>query len=54
MVRLAAAVCFVGVAESVTVTVKVDGPATVGVPESMPELLNASPVGRVPVVTAQV
>jgi len=47
-------VCAVGVAESVTVTVKVDVPAAVGEPEIMPELLSVSPAGRVPVVTAQV
>jgi len=54
MVKLAVAVWLVGVAESVTVTVKVTGPATVGVPEIMPELLKARPVGSVPMVTAQV
>jgi len=54
MLRLAVAVWLVGVAESVTVTVKENVPATVGVPEIMPELLRVSPAGRVPVVTTQV
>jgi hypothetical protein len=52
MVKLAEAVCFV-VAESVTVTVKVYVPAAVGLPESIPVGLSASPVGRLPEVTAK-
>ena len=41
-------------AESVTVTVKLNVPAVVGLPEIVPEVLNASPGGRLPVVTVQV
>jgi len=52
MVKLAEAVCFM-VAESVTVTVKVNGPAVVGLPEIVPVALSASPVGRLPEVRAK-
>ncbi len=48
------AVCAVGVAESVTVMVKVDVAAVVGVPVITPAVLMDSPAGRVPEVTAQV
>jgi hypothetical protein len=54
MLRLAVAVWCVGVAASVTVTVKGNVPAVVGIPEIMPALFRVKPVGRVPVVTAQV
>jgi hypothetical protein len=48
------AVCAVGVSESVTVTVKFDGPAVVGVPEIAPvELFRDNPPGKLPVVTDQ-
>jgi hypothetical protein len=54
MPRFFVAVCAVGVSESVTVTVKFDVPAVVGVPEIAPvELFSESPLGRLPVVTAQ-
>jgi hypothetical protein len=54
MPRFLVAVWAVGVSESVTVTVKFDGPAVVGVPEITPvEVFSESPVGRLPVVTAQ-
>jgi hypothetical protein len=43
-----------GVPESVAVTVKVEVPRVVGVPEIVPELLNESPPGSVPLVTLQV
>jgi hypothetical protein len=43
-----------GVAESVTVTVKLKVPETEGVPESTPAELNIMPVGSEPDVTAQV
>ena len=39
---------------SVAVTVKVDEPAAVGVPESKPVLESDRPAGSVPVVTANV
>lgn len=55
MLRFAVAVFAVGVSESVTVTVKFDVPAVVGVPLIAPVLeLSISPVGNDPVVTAQV
>ena len=54
ILRLAAAVWCVGVAASVTVTVKGNVPAVVGIPESIPEPLRVKPVGRVPIVTVQV
>jgi hypothetical protein len=53
MVRLPVAV-WLGVAESVTVTVKLNVPAAVGEPEIVPEPLKVRPVGREPEVTAQV
>lgn len=53
-VRLAEAVWAVGVAESVTVTVKVKAPLLVGVPESAPAELRLMPSGRDPDVIAQV
>jgi hypothetical protein len=40
--------------ESVTLIVKVDDPAAVGVPEIPPPLLNARPAGRAPAATVQV
>jgi hypothetical protein len=52
--RLAVAVWGVGVAESVTVTVKLNVPQAVGVPESTPLGLNVSPVGSAPEAIAQV
>jgi hypothetical protein len=43
-----------GELESVTVTVVVDAPGTVGTPEMIPvEASSVSPTGRVPPVTAQ-
>jgi hypothetical protein len=39
---------------SVTVTVKVDVPIVVGVPEISPAELNDNPAGKLPVVTANV
>lgn len=51
--RFALAV-WAGVAESVTVTVKLNVPDAVGVPASAPAELSVSPAGRVPDVTAQV
>jgi hypothetical protein len=53
LIVLRLAVCG-GVPESVAVTVKVQVPAVMGVPEIIPELLNESPAGRVPLVTLQV
>jgi hypothetical protein len=48
------AVAVLGVAsESVTVTVKLDVPVAVGVPEIFPLVLRVSPSGKVPVVTAK-
>ena len=37
-----------GVLESVAETVKLEVPAAVGVPEIVPELLSASPAGKLP------
>ena len=57
IVRLADAVCAVGVSESVTVTVKVVWPVAVGVPEITPvAVFSVNPGGRLalPPVTAQV
>lgn len=52
--RFAVAVCAVGRPESVSFTVKVDVPATVGVPEIVPlAAFNVSPVGSAPVVMLQ-
>jgi hypothetical protein len=51
IVRLAVAVALL---ESVTVTVKVDGPVTVGVPVIAPAELRFKPLGRVPTVTVHV
>lgn len=51
--RFALAV-WAGVAESVTVTVKLKVPDAVGVPDSTPPELSVSPVGRAPEVRAQV
>jgi hypothetical protein len=49
------AVCAVGVSESVTVTVKVVVPESVGVPEIAPvEIFRDSPAGKLPGVTDQV
>jgi hypothetical protein len=39
--------------ESATCTVKVDEPAVVGVPESVPPLLRFRPAGKVPEATLQ-
>jgi hypothetical protein len=50
--RLAVAVCG-GVAESVTVTVKLNVPKAVGVPERIPAGLRLKPVGSAPDVMAQ-
>ena len=52
--RLAVAVCGVGVAESVTVTVKEKVPKAVGVPDNTPEELSAMPVGSEPAVSVHV
>jgi shikimate kinase len=52
-VRLAVAV-WAGVAESVTVTVKLKVPDAVGVPDNTPAELSVIPVGSAPDVTAQV
>ena len=41
-------------AESVAVTVKVEVPAAVGVPEITPAVDSDNPAGRLPVVTAHV
>lgn len=57
IVRLADAVCAVGVSESVTVTVKVVWPVAVGVPEITPvAVFRVNPGGRLalPPVTAHV
>jgi len=57
IVRLADAVCAVGVSESVTVTVKVVWPVAVGVPEITPvAVFSVNPGGRLalPPVTAHV
>ena len=54
MLRLLVDVCGVGVAESVTVTVKGNVPAVVGVPKIVPEPLRLRPAGKLPDVTAQV
>lgn len=57
MLKLALAVLPVGVSASVTVTVKLSVPTNVplGVPEITPvAAFNVRPVGRLPVVTAQV
>jgi hypothetical protein len=51
-VRLAVAVWAVGVAESVTVTVKLKVPKAVGVPERTPVGLSVNPVGSAPEVIA--
>jgi hypothetical protein len=49
------AVWCVGVVESVAVTVKVEVPAAVGVPEIAPvDALRFNPAGNVPTVTLQV
>jgi hypothetical protein len=53
ILRIAVAV-WEGVAESVTVTVKLKVPNAVGVPESTPPELSTSPAGGVPDVMAQV
>jgi hypothetical protein len=42
-----------GADESATCTVKVDDPAVVGVPESVPPLLRLRPAGKVPAETLQ-
>jgi hypothetical protein len=52
-VRLAVAVWAVGVAESVTVTVKLKVPNAVGVPERTPAELSVSPFGSAPEVIAR-
>jgi hypothetical protein len=45
--------CALPLAASVTVTVKLEGPAVVGVPEIAPPALIESPLGRLPDVTDQ-
>ena len=45
--------CAVALAASVTVTVKLDGPAVVGVPEIAPAALIDNPAGKLPDVTDQ-
>ena len=53
--KVATAVCFVGMLESVTCTVKLYVPAVVGVPEMRPELpARFNPGGRVPLLTDHV
>jgi hypothetical protein len=52
--RSAVAVCGVGVAESVTVTVNEKVPKAVGVPDSKPAELSVIPAGTAPLVTAHV
>ena len=48
-------VCAVGIAESLTVTVKVDVPDVVGTPLICPvAVFKVSPVGKAPAVTLQV
>lgn len=47
-------VAWVGVLESVPVTVKVEVPAVVGVPVMAPELESERPVGRAPLARAKV
>ena len=42
------------VPESLAVMVKFEVPGVVGVPEIVPELLNESPAGSVPLLTLQV
>ena len=55
MLRLAVALRAVGVSESVTLTVKLDVPVTVGVPEIRPVLLlRLRPGGRLPTLIDQV
>jgi hypothetical protein len=53
-VRLAVAVWAVGVAESVTVTVKLKVPKAVGVPERTPPVLKVNPAGSAPDVIVHV
>ena len=53
MLRLPVAV-WAGRAESVTVTVNVDVPLVVAVPEIAPPELSVNPAGRLPDVTVQV
>ena len=49
MLRFAVAVCALGVLESVTLAVKLEVPAAVGLPEIKPVLLfSISPLGRLP------
>ena len=45
--------CAVALAASVTVTVKLDGPAVVGAPEIAPAALIDNPAGRLPDVIAK-
>ena len=55
ILRLAVAVCAVGVLESVTLAVKLDVPAAVGLPEICPVLaFSGSPLGRLPALMLQV
>ncbi len=49
MLRVLVTLC-VGASESVTLTVKLNGPVTLGVPEIRPLLLRVRPVGRLPPV----
>ena len=51
MLNACVAVCAVGAVESVTLAVKLNVPAVVGVPEIVPVVpFNVNPAGRVPVV----
>ena len=53
MLKLAVLVAFVGVCESVTVTVKFEVPVKVpfGLPVMVPALLKVKPAGKLPAVT---
>ena len=46
--------CCAGDAESDTVTLKLEVPLAVGVPDSTPALVSVSPAGRLPDVTVHV
>jgi hypothetical protein len=54
ILRFAVDVCFVGLLESVTCTVKLNVPAAPGVPEITPALLSDSPAGSEPALSAHV
>jgi hypothetical protein len=53
MVNDFAAVCAVGVVESVTFTVKLNDPDAVGVPEIVPPVESVNPPGRAPELILQ-